>query len=284
MAFFKFRAHGQKGDDQQASPAETIDDMRRRARHRLIGATVLVAIGVLGFPMLFDTQPRSVQVDIPIEIPDREKAAPLGAGASGKVGAAAPHAAGTPPAAATTAAPERVPAAASLDAKEAMVADKAHKADKADKADKGAESATAPAKARTEAKPEPKPEPKAVAKAEPEAKPEPKAVAKAEPEAKPPAATDDAKKARALLEGKDGAADVPGRFVVQIGAFADADKAREARMRLERAGLKTYTQVVDTKDGKRIRVRIGPYSERVEADKVAGRIKSLNLPASILAL
>jgi DedD protein len=278
MAFFKFRAHGQKGDDQQASPAETIDDMRRRARHRLIGATVLVAIGVLGFPMLFDTQPRSVQVDIPIEIPDRDKAAPLGAGASGKVVAAAPQAEGTPPAAGTTAAPERVPAAASLDAKEAMVADKAAKADKV------AEPAPAPAKARPEAKPEPKPEPKAVAKAEPEAKPEPKAVAKAEPEAKPPAATDDAKKARALLEGKDGAADAPGRFVVQVGAFADADKARETRMRLERAGLKTYTQVVDTKDGKRIRVRIGPYAERVEADKVAGRIKSLNLPASILAL
>ncbi len=55
-------------------------------------------------------------------------------------------------------------------------------------------------------------------------------------------------------------------------------------MRLERAGLKTYTQVVDTKDGKRIRVRIGPYAERGEADKVAGRIKTLNLPASILSL
>ena len=51
--------------------------MRRRARHRLIGAAVLVLLGVVGFPILFDTQPRPIQVDIPIEIPDRNKAVPL---------------------------------------------------------------------------------------------------------------------------------------------------------------------------------------------------------------
>ena len=50
------------------------------------------------------------------------------------------------------------------------------------------------------------------------------------------------------------------RFIVQVGAFADADKAREVRVKLERAGLKTYTQVVDSKDGKRTRVRVGPYN------------------------
>ncbi len=38
--------------------SESVDDMRRRARHRLIGAAVLVALGVIGFPILFDTQPR----------------------------------------------------------------------------------------------------------------------------------------------------------------------------------------------------------------------------------
>ena len=53
---------------------------------------------------------------------------------------------------------------------------------------------------------------------------------------------------------------------------------------LERAGLKTYTQVVDTKDGKRTRVRVGPYANRAEADKAAGRIKGMGLPASVLTL
>ena len=34
-------------------------------------------LGVIGFPLLFDKQPRSVAVDTPIDIPDRNKALPL---------------------------------------------------------------------------------------------------------------------------------------------------------------------------------------------------------------
>ena len=85
MAFFKFRWPGQGEQAQAEKPskrprtpqAESIEVMRRRARHRLIGAAVLVLVGVVGFPMLFDTQPRPIPVDIPIEIPDRNKVAPL---------------------------------------------------------------------------------------------------------------------------------------------------------------------------------------------------------------
>ena len=75
-----------------------------------------------------------------------------------------------------------------------------------------------------------------------------------------------------------------GRYVVQVGAFSDADKARETRLKVERAGLKTYTQVVDTKDGKRTRVRVGPFANKAEADRAADKIKSLDLPAAILTL
>ena len=56
------------------------------------------------------------------------------------------------------------------------------------------------------------------------------------------------------------------------------------RVKLERAGLKTYAQVVDSKDRKSTRVRVGPYSSRAEADKAAARIKGLDLSASILTL
>jgi DedD protein len=71
---------------------------------------------------------------------------------------------------------------------------------------------------------------------------------------------------------------------VQIGAFAEVEKAREARLKVERAGLKTYTQVLETKDGKRIRVRVGPLANRAEAEKAAARIRAVDLPASILTL
>ncbi len=102
--------------------------------------------------------------------------------------------------------------------------------------------------------------------------------------------SDEAERARALLEGRSAKTPVaPGgadseRFIVQIGAFAEADKVREVRQKLERAGIKTYRQVVDTKDGKRTRVRVGPFEGRAEAEKAAARIKGLGLPVSLLSL
>src|SRR5215213_1443030 len=77
MALFKSRKKKVDEPMAAASPAESIEAMRRRARHRLIGAVVLVLVAVVGFPLLFDTQPRPVSVDIPIEIPDRNKVKPL---------------------------------------------------------------------------------------------------------------------------------------------------------------------------------------------------------------
>jgi DedD protein len=232
MALFKLR---KKVDEPvaAASPAESVDAMRRRARHRLIGAVVLVLAAVIGFPLLFDTQPRPVAVDIPIEIPDRNKVKPLPL-------------------------PPQAPVAA-------------------------VKVVTEPAPVASEPKPETK---VAEAKPEPkvETKPEPKVEAKpAEP--KPDAQAADAAKARALLEGKTVDTAAAGtRYVVQVGAFADEAKAREARLKLERAGLKTYTNVAETKDGKRTRVRAGPFASRAEADKAAEKIKGLDLPAAILTL
>src|ERR1700760_435810 len=54
-----------------ADAAEAMREVRARARTRLMGATVLLLIGVIGFPLLFETQPRPIPVDLPIEIPAR---------------------------------------------------------------------------------------------------------------------------------------------------------------------------------------------------------------------
>ena len=76
MAFFKFRKRSEEPSALPVPP-ESIEVMRRRAKHRLLGAALLVLVGVLGFPVLFDKQPRPIAVDIPIEIPDRAKVKPL---------------------------------------------------------------------------------------------------------------------------------------------------------------------------------------------------------------
>jgi DedD protein len=237
--------------------------MRKRAKHRLIGSAVLVLIGVVGFPLVFDTQPRPIPVDIPIEIPGKGTVKPLVT--------PAPAAATAPAPAATPKPAEKVAANASLAPKEEILPSNPAPA----------QAASAPAAIKNEAKPTPKPEPK----------PEPKPVAKPEPKpAAKPAATGDDARAAALLNGtpppaaKPAAAEADGRFVVQVGAFSDVTKAREARLKVEKAGLKTYTQVAETKDGKRIRVRVGPFASKAEAEKAASKIKTLDLPAAILTL
>jgi DedD protein len=72
--------------------------------------------------------------------------------------------------------------------------------------------------------------------------------------------------------------------VVQVGAYGDPAALRDARQRVERLGLKTYTQVIETAAGKRTRVRIGPFASRQEADAAAAKVKGAGMPANILAL
>jgi DedD protein len=71
---------------------------------------------------------------------------------------------------------------------------------------------------------------------------------------------------------------------VQAGAYSEAGKLREARARLEKLGLKTYTQIVESDKGARTRVRLGPYATRAEAEVVAAKVRSSGLPAALLAL
>ncbi len=221
--------------------------LRVRARRRLIGAAVLVAIGVVGFPLVFETQPRPIPVDLPISIPRKDTAAPL----------VVPAAASAPPVVAADkpveqAAPEPV---AKPEGKPPVVA---------------------------EARPVDKPPEKLVDK--PADKPFEKPVEKTP--AKPAVAkSDEGARALALLEGKaEDKASGKGRFIVQVGAFAEDSAAREARMKAERAGLKTYLQAVDTPAGKRIRVRVGPFADRSEAEKAAAKLKGTGLTTAVLTL
>jgi DedD protein len=71
---------------------------------------------------------------------------------------------------------------------------------------------------------------------------------------------------------------------VQVGAFTDPATLREARARVEKLGLKTYTQVIEGDAGKRTRVRVGPFATREEATAAAARLKAAGLPGNVLAL
>ncbi|MFM8769696.1 MAG: SPOR domain-containing protein, partial [Rubrivivax sp.] len=75
-----------------------------------------------------------------------------------------------------------------------------------------------------------------------------------------------------------------GRFVVQVGAFADDATVRLTRQKVERLGFKTYTQEVSTDAGKRVRVRVGPFAARDEAAQVLNKLKDAGLPGAVLTL
>ena len=332
MAFFKFRQRGQpqpeptrgrgrKNEPAAPGPQETIDTLRRRARHRLIGAAVLVGLAIIGFPLLFDTQPRPVAVNAPITIPDKDKVAPLrtpdpvpAAASLGEreemvSGAVAPRGGErTASASAAAVAPARrasaeKPAVPTRDARpDAAAADARAKAEEAArlKAEEAARAKAAQAKREEEAKAAQarRDDDRSQAQTDAQAKREEAARAKREQEARAKreselrAKREEAARARALLEGrgtpsadKPAAADAKGgRFIVQVGAFADDSAVREARQKAERAGVKTYTQTVETSAGKRTRVRAGPFSSREDADKAAGALKKAGLGGSVLSL
>lgn len=289
MAFFKLRFPGRNASSSTGAdaisntPAESVEVIRKRARHRLMGSVVLVLGAVVGLPLLFDSQPRPVAIDTPIVIPDRNQATPLvtpaaKSSASKDRGITAPGVS-LP---GTMDAKNVVANASALDPHEEVVS----KDSKSDVAKTEAKTAEAKVEPKAEGKTEAKSETKAEVKAD--TKPEPKHDAKADHKAdkKSDAKTDskDAAKAKALLDGKDAAKTEAVRSVVQVGAFADAAKAKEARNKLESAGIKTYTQEVDTKDGKRIRVRVGPFATKEEADKAAEKIRKLNLQTTVIKL
>ena len=257
-----FKRQGDAPSSATATAGDTPDAVQRartRARQRLIGAIVLLGIGIIGFPLVFETQPRPIPVNIPIEAPQKD-----GVPALTMPAARAPGAHSTPS--------DAKPAAS---APGSMITETREEAGR--EVAPAPVVASAPAVAAVPAPVASKPTPKPVAEAKPAIESKPAA------ETKPTAAADGAR-AQALLDGKrDKAADA-GRFVVQVGAFADAAAAHETRVKAEKLGMKTYTQVAATASGNRIRVRLGPFSSRADADKALAKAKGAGLTAVVLTL
>ncbi|MCB2069039.1 MAG: SPOR domain-containing protein, partial [Ottowia sp.] len=137
------------------------------------------------------------------------------------------------------------------------------------------------------------------ARKEREAKAAEQAKARAERDAEQAARkkAEDAARAKALLEGRNPgkaaakaaqqahtAAAGGGRFVVQIGAYAESSGVSTARQKAQGAGVSTFTQDVNTKAGKRTRVRAGPFASREAAEQAAAKLKRAGLGASVIPL
>jgi DedD protein len=254
---------------------------KKRARRRLVGAIALALAAIIGIPMLLDSEPKPLNGDIAIQIPSKEKAAPL----------PVPQA------------PAPVNAADTLDKREEIVAapSKPEPPRKASKYDTELrdEPAPAPAPAKVEPKPAPKPEPK-VAKVDKHEKPakvdKPKPARSDDKHDVHPLAakSNDQSRALAILEDKEDQPAKPAkvereladsgsqRYVLQVVALGSQEKVTELQARLAGAGLRSYTEKSTAASGAPvIRVRVGPFGKD-EAERTRAKLSAMGLPGTMV--
>lgn len=272
----KIRNRGKRrqgSQNKRSEPADPVLPEKKRARRRLIGAIALVLAAVIGLPMILDSEPKPVADDIAIQIPSRDKP-PVAAAAT----------------AASAATVEKISASASLDPKEEEVIEPPA-ADAAAQGKPADEAAIKPALAVANPQPKEEAAPQADAgKAKPAEKPHamPLPAAKTDVKTDSKAAdkkADDEARVRALLEGKPdpkAAEKKSGKFVIQVAALATKEKVDELQIRLKGAGIKSYTQKIATASGERIRIRVGPFASKEEADRMRAKIVKLGLNGTVV--
>ncbi|HUW28357.1 MAG TPA: SPOR domain-containing protein [Sulfuriferula sp.] len=224
--------------------------MRRRARRRLLGAATLLLLAAIVLPMLLDKQPRPLDRDIEIRIPS-QTTAPL---------AAAPQVAASAP-----------PAPVAVPQPEPIAADKPDTPSPAEAVGQTEPTAT---QSRTAAGADTQHKqvvPKPVAAHKPEQaagkvaeKPLPKAEAAH-------------KSAETALEKST----PPTHFVVQLGAFSNAENVRQLRDKLLAGGIHTYTETLPSGA---TRVRAGPFKTREQADRTQASIALLGVQAKVVGI
>lgn len=74
------------------------------------------------------------------------------------------------------------------------------------------------------------------------------------------------------------------RFLVQVGAYSNVKSARLATERVGKAGLTAYQETVKTANGDWIRVRVGPFGSREEAEQAQAALKRAGVTAALIAL
>ena len=73
------------------------------------------------------------------------------------------------------------------------------------------------------------------------------------------------------------------KFVVQLGAFSDATKAKNQQRSLESNGIKkAYTEMIKNENIEVTRVRVGPFSTREAAEKEQKKLKELGVNGVVI--
>jgi len=234
-----------------------VDELKRKARRRLVGAIVIALAAATLLPLLLEQEQKPLGDDVSVQIP------PVDSGRF--VSRLTPEPAKAP---ATEARPDAgsIKSATEISAPVAVPAPPP-----ADAAERPASAARADAKA--DAKADARSEPKGAAKPAPPA-------ASANP-ALSSAATLTAPAAADATAGAPPPADAPAAevsrtegYVVQLGAFTDKYGANALAGKLKKQGYPAFTEPVETSRGTLWRVRAGGYPTRPAAVEARNKLKA----------
>lgn len=225
--------------------------LKKRARRRLVGAVAFVSVVAIVLPMVMDQEPRQTVQDVEIRIPgqDEKPFAP-------RFAAAAPEKKAVPSPANDAPEPKSV-----VDAKPKLP-----------------EPAVVAVPETAKDKPVEKP-----AEKQPE-KPPVKPVEKTAE--KPAAKNEEAKRAAAILSGQASETKQPaksGEYLVLIGAFSNEANVKNLKAKLGEQGIKTFSEPLDTPQGKKTRVRAGPFASREAAEKALEKMQRIGVSGVVSA-
>ena len=248
------RGRGKRKQRKQVNePVDPALPEKKRARRRLVGAVALVMAAVIVLPMILDSEPQPLAADIAIQIPSKDRPAA--------------HPDSAVPNASSLTVPG-TPLSAALDKDEEIIQPSAIPTPVENSATTLSSTSDTASKSAFPSKQASGVEDKAVAQPTPARKP------------------DDSERARAILEARTLAqVDTvtapreakPGAYLVQVAALTSQDKVNELQSKLKNAGIKSHTQKVAAANGNWIRVRVGPFANREEADKMREKIAKLGL-------
>lgn len=251
------------------SDSSDADLLKKRARRRLVGAVAFAGLAAVVLPMVMDDEPKQQVQDVQIRIPGQDQAAfspKLNRQARSEAVEATVRPAERPPEKAAEKVAEK-----GLEKAPEKVAEKVAEKAPEKPADKAPEKA--PEKATEKKAPESHPEKVAE-------KPRPAESKTAEK------STDDTQRAAAILAGKNVEASAPaahGQFVILIGAFSNQGNVKVLQAKLGELGLKVFTEPLETPEGKKTRVRVGPFPSRDAADKAADKMKRIGVNGVVAA-
>jgi len=231
--------------------ADPILPEKKRARRRLVGAMALVLAAVIVLPIILDSEPKPLVDDIAIDIPALDKPAATGM-----------RAAPITPAPVSASQEEKTPTATLSQ----PVASENADATAAPNHEPVKHDPLTPDSAASAGHPPPSPV-----------------------DLKNMAAVDKSKDAAHVkaLEAKASSTHAEankkaGKFIVQVAALASKDKISQLQARLKSAGIASYTQKVATESGDYVRIRVGPFSSKQEADKMRARLSKLGLSGTLI--